>query len=347
MRLPRAGARGGVRRVWGAAFAVVLLALTVGPPAHAETSAENRAAAEALFKEAGRLYKAGSIEQACKALEKSQRLDPATGTLLNLARCYEKLGKLASAWIAYVDVAAQAKREGQAGREETARAAVARLGPNVPKLTIEVPEASGATNLSIKRNGKPVPRALWNVSAPVDPGSHTVEATAAGKKPWAVVVDVKVGQVQTTTVPILVDLPVAPGAAKPVQDAPSKRAPVEADSELGARKVAALVAGGVGVVAVGVGAVFGLGAKSDLDMANETCTSSVCLDREGFDHNESARDKATLATIFMGAGAALLAAGAVVWFTAPSAGAMRETARLAVGSAISPEGARLLVKGGW
>src|SRR5690606_29980091 len=126
------------------------------------------AAAEVLFKEAGEFYKSGSFKEACKKLEKSQRLDPATGTLLNLARCYEKVGRSASAWIAYVEVASQARRSGQPDREQTASDSAKRLAPTLAKLTIEVPGAGQAPDLKIERNGDVVPPSLWNVSAPVD-----------------------------------------------------------------------------------------------------------------------------------------------------------------------------------
>ena len=99
------------------------LLLAFAPAARAETSTQNRAAAEVLFNEAGQLFRQGKYEAACQKLASSEKLDPAVGTQLNLARCYEKIGKTASAWIAFVDAAATAKSAGQAEREASAREA--------------------------------------------------------------------------------------------------------------------------------------------------------------------------------------------------------------------------------
>ena len=71
----------------------LFVALALGPlTAHAQT-AENKAAAEALFDEGRALMDKGDIGGACREFEESDRLDPAPGTLLNLAGCYDGLGQ--------------------------------------------------------------------------------------------------------------------------------------------------------------------------------------------------------------------------------------------------------------
>src|SRR5215471_10148564 len=84
-------------RYAAAALAIAGACLMSTPRAAAQVSTEDRVAAESLFTDARRLMQAGDYEHACPKLEASRRLEPALGTTLNLADCYDKLGRTASA----------------------------------------------------------------------------------------------------------------------------------------------------------------------------------------------------------------------------------------------------------
>src|SRR6476620_2846381 len=92
--------------------AVVLLALSATQiarvQAHAQEGGDARAAAQALFDSARTLMAQGNFNDACPKLEESQRLDPGVGTQFNLAVCYEAIGRNASAWSLFLEVAASA-----------------------------------------------------------------------------------------------------------------------------------------------------------------------------------------------------------------------------------------------
>src|SRR5687768_8531645 len=87
----------GVSRRLRAVFSVVVVvvaAVVVLASARGRALAQPRdaAAGEALFIEGRRLMKVGDRPAACAKFAESQRLDPAVGTLANLADCEEQRG---------------------------------------------------------------------------------------------------------------------------------------------------------------------------------------------------------------------------------------------------------------
>jgi len=292
------------------------LVLLWSGPVLGQASAD-RAAAEALFRDAGRLYRAGDFQQACRKLAKSQRLDPAVGTLLNLGRCYEKLGRTAIAWLAYEDAAAIARQEGQAQRQQAARAAAERLSPALSRLTLQIAPSAQLERLSVVRDGHEVARAAWNAPVPVDPGTYLLEARAPDHRAWRSEVTIQPSEQLTVEVPILEALPtsavtqstpVEPGPP-PMQDAPAAR--------LVGQRVAGLISAGVGALSLGVGGLVGLSARSDKQRVGDRCEGDFCSDPQATRLNNSALSKANASSLLVGLGALAVVGGAVLWWTGP------------------------------
>jgi hypothetical protein len=301
----------------------VAAALALTPSrARAATPADS-AAAQALFDQAKRLLKEGKAAEACPKLEESQRLDPGSGTLLNLARCYEQTGRLASAWNKYLEAAAAAAASGNAQREKEARARATALRPTLSELVIDVStETKAVSGLEITRDGERVGPAQWGVPIPADPGEHRIAASAPGRESWQSVIVVKgPGGTFAATVPALPPAGVAPVPAN-AQPAPAPTGaaePAHSAGGLGTQRTVALVAGGVGVVGVVVGSVFGLKSKSDHDEAEKYCDGSRCTDARGVTAGNAAHSAGNVATVAMIIGGVGLAAGVTLWFTAPKA----------------------------
>lgn len=160
--------------------------------------------AEALYQAARDLMAQGNYASACPKFAESYRLDPATGTLLNLAACHEAEGKLATAWTEYMDVARIGRRDGRADRVKYAKEHADALLPKLSRLTISIAPGVDAAGLEVTLDGMAVGQVTLGVAAPLDPGPHVVVAGAPGKKPFSqTVVLGAVADQQLLTIPAL------------------------------------------------------------------------------------------------------------------------------------------------
>jgi hypothetical protein len=248
---------------------IALTSLLAGAlPARAQTAADGPIA-QSLFAEARKLMSEGRYDEACPKLAESQRLDPATGTLLNLALCYEKQGKSATAWAAYSDVAAASRKDGNAERQRIAVERIAEIEPKLCRLSILTTDVTVRPDLGVKLDGIQLRSAALGTAVPVDPGDHEIEVIVNEKKLWAG--KVIVGAERATAV-VLVAAPertLSPPSS--TAGAEERAARVASD-----RKRIAYVVGATGLVAVGVGSYLGLRAKAEWGERNDLCPANAC-----------------------------------------------------------------------
>src|SRR4051812_42462687 len=164
---------------------VVAAVVSIASSARAQ---DDTASALSLFEEGKKLATEGNYAEGCRKLLASYNLVQKVGTLLNLADCYEKQGKTASAWARFTEAATMAERAGQNDRVEFAHKHAAELAPRLSRLTVVV--ATRPPGLEVKRDGAALDPVVFGAAVPVDPGPHGVEAHAPGKKPWSGSVDV-------------------------------------------------------------------------------------------------------------------------------------------------------------
>jgi hypothetical protein len=192
------------RRILSAVLFVAALAGAVSMPRLARASdAQEQQLAQALFEEGRRLMDKRRYGEACPKLAESQRLDPGGGTLLNLAICHEKQGRLATAKIDYDEALAAAARDGRKDRQQIARERLAALEPLVPRISVVIALASDTEGLEVKLDGMVLRRAAWGVMTPVDPGAHVIEVTAPSRTPWSTSIVVEASHKKTIDVPQL------------------------------------------------------------------------------------------------------------------------------------------------
>src|SRR5262245_33088503 len=124
------------------------LAIALATAASANSFGQSdRAAAEVLFQEGRKAMKRQDYAVACPKLEESLRLDRAPGTLLNLAECEDKLGKLASAWQRFDELVQTLKRDDP--RFKRAQRRATELDKALPRVTIQL-GAGASTDKSVR-----------------------------------------------------------------------------------------------------------------------------------------------------------------------------------------------------
>jgi serine/threonine-protein kinase len=318
--------------------ALVAVLLAIASPARAEGQLDQTAGA-ALFQEAKQLASAGDYAQACPKFAEAQRLFPTPGTLLNLGNCYEKLGKLASAWGAFKEAEVTARNQNDVEREREASRRAEALAAQRAKLAVNVPPAARLPGFELRRDGTLLGEAQWGSALPIDTGTHTFEAKAPGRKTWSTWVRVETnGSSATIEVPVLEPAP----------------APAEAEAAApfwNAQRTAGVVVGGVGLVSIIVGAVTGGLALAKASSAKAHCqplADATACDPAGLSLRSDGRTIANVANVALAVGGAAIIGAVVLVATAPSAGAKPAAARwIQFGPMLGVNGSGLSIQGAW
>jgi hypothetical protein len=284
------------------------LALLSSPGALAQPAG---AQAETLFRQGRDLMTAGKTAEACTAFQESEKLEPAVTTLLNLAGCREKLGQLATAWGLFLDAERQTRSATSASDRQLhdiANKRAATLEPRVSKLEIDVSDASKQDGLEIKRGDERVDAGMWNRALPVDGGTYTITASAAGSQAWSTQLTIAAEHdSKKIDIPKLVPAPQQPvtptGPTGPT--APTTPNPPATESQP-SRTVP---------IVVGAGAVVLLGGSLAFDLWGDSTYNDAKAELTSQSRRNSLYDSANTkryAAIGFGVGGAA-AAGVAVW----------------------------------
>ncbi|HTJ40554.1 MAG TPA: carboxypeptidase-like regulatory domain-containing protein [Kofleriaceae bacterium] len=305
---------------------IVIAILLVATTARAQSAKKS---AELLFEDGKRLLAAGNTAEACPKFEQSQKLDPAIGTLLNLAHCYEVAGRVSSAWTTYLDAETLAK----AKKDKRAKAAhdlAAGLAAKVPKLIVRATGAPAGAAITIA--GAPLEASLVGAPVPVDPGSITIEATAEGYTPFTQTITLAAGATATVDVvlakakgeepkpPPKIETPPPKIDTPPPEKFDEPYVPPQEPTAKGHRVLGWSLGAG-GVVAIGGATAFALVARSDYNGAFDTGACDKATRRctpIGYRITNDARRDANIAGGVAAAGVVALAAGVYFLVTAPS-----------------------------
>jgi hypothetical protein len=214
-----------IRAIGGLTLSLSLLAPAVGRAQPVDP--QQKAATQKLYDQATAEMDAKNYASACPKLEEVERLRPdGLGQKLETAKCYEGLGRLASAWSKYTQVEELAKKAGRAPEATEAATKAAELRPRLATLRILVPaEVRVLPGLAITRDGVPLGEAEWDTLVPVDKGRHAIVVTATGKPSWEKGVEIQADGKTTT---MMIELPADTRPAPPL-DARTTPPPIVPD----------------------------------------------------------------------------------------------------------------------
>lgn len=277
-------------------------------------------AAEPRFDEARALAREGRCAQAIPKFSAYLKDEPSSvGAWLGFADCEEKIGKLASALSAFrraEELARKKSADGpaeqrnlEAARAQEAEQRIASLESRVSTVAIRA-----KPGVNVRLDEASIDDVALSQPQRADGGTHALRATAPGMTPWLTTFELAVeGQHLVIDVPAL-----ERENTPPVLD--TRPSPAAHGNT---QRTIAYILGGVGVVGLGVGTVFGLmtlSAKGEVDRGVRDCASPCAESTKASvrDTYDKATTSATVSTIGFLAGGAAATGAIVLYLTAPS-----------------------------
>jgi tetratricopeptide (TPR) repeat protein len=254
--------------------------------------------ADQLFAEARALMQS-NLSEACKKFDESLRYNPAAiGTLLNVALCDEKLGRVASAVAKFTEARDRSREQGLPEHLRAAEDHLAVLVPQVPHLAIRLTQQLPETKVLVDDHVYAL-AALGDI--PIDPGEHVVVVSAPDRLPHRATLVIAPAERKAIVIPVL------------------DRAVTVTRSRRWIGQIATLTGGAAFGTSIGL-SLYGLHLHNQqFDQGNCSHRGSLPdgCNGTGQSNNERARTYGNVATVVGGVGLAVAAAGAVIWYLAP------------------------------
>lgn len=307
-------------------LAELALAAIVVAGAGARAQADPRIdKADQLFAE-GKALLPSNLLQACEKFDESLRYNPAAiGTLLNVALCDEKLGRIASAVARFSEARDRAKEQNLPEHLRAAEEHIAALLPDVPHVAIRLTQPPAETKVLVD-DRVIAPDALAEVA--VDPGERIVVVSAPGRLPYREKLVIARAERRTLVVPVL---------ARSVTVTSSWR-------RIGQITTAA---GGVGFL-ISVGLAYSARRLHDEQFDSGLCGpngsggNSCTADAQR--KIDQAISRGNTATVVGAIGLGVAAVGAGLWYFAPR-GPRGEAGKLAIVPALTGDSAGIVAVG--
>ena len=322
------------------------------PSLAAEPSAADKETGRSLYAQGMSLLEAHDYtgaERACRGAHAIVKV-PTASTCWGHA--LEGLGRLVEARDAFVEAAHYPEKTGEprvfTEARDAANAEADALTARIPSLVIAVTGPPDTTQLSATVDGATIAADTARLPRKVDPGRHVIVVSAPGFRQARIEATAVEGHEQRVAIylePLAGDDMAAPSDAPgPARVEPASPEAAGAGS---GQRVLGLVVGGVGVAGLAVGSIFGLVASSAWSRSQSECVSPTnCSNHsQAISDHDDATSAGTLSTIAFLAGGALVATGAVLFFTAPSKHERSSGAHLEIAPLVAGGSGGLMLRG--
>lgn len=292
-------------------FSLTLLVASLGLSRRAE-SQSTPGEASRLFQDGRAAFAQADYERASSFFEQSYRLDPTLGTLINLAVCEEKLGKLSAA-LAHLEQA-RAAADAEDRRRPLVEERITQLDARIPRLKVER-SAVMDDRVAISLDEKPLAPSEIGATMRIDPGRHILDCTGPRGERCTNVFSLKEGEtaVHVATVRQTSQPSYAPAA--PVPAASPGPAPPPARSDY--RRSLAYGTGAFGLAGVVVGLIAGGAVLRQKGIVEAHCDSAGC-DSRGYDAANLGMTLSTISTISTAVGITAVGVSTYLLVTAPA-----------------------------
>ena len=273
-----------------------------------------------LYDEALRAMDAKDYATACPMLERVTRAVPeGLGAKFSLAECYEESGRLATAYEMFLRVEMETRAKRQTERKEKAAARAAALESRLARLTIIVPQSlASGFGIGVMLDDMSIDAQKWGKARFVDAGTHHVRVDAKGGRYWERQIEIADGEAKEIAVRDIVGLSSRQLLPQDLQDsALSANETSETPTPKAPRTIPVwqIVAGGVGLAAIGAGVAFELDSIAAEKRLVDRCGDDLlCKRGTGYNPAEDNARKNRGFGLFVGltsAGTAAIGASAI------------------------------------
>ncbi len=291
------------------------------PRSAAGDSGDRLDQAKKLFREGVSQLNAGDPERALESFQRSREIVPSGKNTANAAICLERLGRYDEALELYEQLLSQFSADLDSQDQTNLVPTMAALRERLASLDVSA-NVAGSLIIDDKPRGSLPRTTLLRVL----PGQRRIRIEKKGFRTFEKILELRAGQTQVLDAELEPEVEQSPKAvtsrmamSKAVRAAATAAPTTEQSPGVLARRWPAFAAGGLGLVGVGVGTMFGLRSISKHDESEQFCDGQACTDQRGVDLRGEAQAAGNLSTLGFVVGGVGLTTAAVLWFALDSA----------------------------